>query len=298
MGIRFLIGIALSAAFLSAALASPVPSSSPTPTPAPSPTRTLAPIVTGGAPAPNVSPSPGQPKLIGHIYTSAYCSSFVEHFNGASQVVIVNDQHLDAVDTDLHAIENDWNRRDGTARVYDDRVKLIGEVTKMLKSIPASQAEVNALLAQAKTTTDPERKAALQEAASQLQRTVDRQRAMAYDLTNVIHVLLDKHTAEDTAETNINYLLPAGVGHESVSLLDDPVPEAGQDTMMDHGPTPTPSPGTSPTPKPGSIEDILQWTRERSIIGEAESRAAVAADRVVRTCDAEVSHSPPPSPKP
>jgi hypothetical protein len=281
------IAIALGTALFVAALASPVPASNPTPAPSPTSTSKLAPIDEGTAPVPTASSSPGAPKLIGHIYTSAYCTSFVEHFNIAARGVITTDQHMDAVDLNLRAIEDDWNRTDGAMRVYSDRVTLIATVEQMLKTIPATQAAVNDLLAQAKTTADPVRKAALQESASQLQKTVDRQRAVAYDLTNVIHVLLDKHKEEDTAEANILRSLPDGPRYVNVTALDDPVPEPGTDTMMQPAPTPSPSPGATPTIRPGSVEDVMQWSRQRSIIGTAESKAADAADQIVRICNQE-----------
>lgn len=301
MGKRGAFAVALGTAILVAALGSPVPAASPAPAPAPVPLAspaasastapTLAPIDDDNAPAvPSSSPSPGQPKVIGHLYASAYCSNFIQHFNTAARVVISNDQHLDTVNQNLDAIENDWDRRDGALRVYDDRVALIATVEQMLKTIPVSQAAVNQLLAQAKETTDPERKAALLESASQLQRTVDRQRAVTTDLTNVIHVLLDKHKREDMAETNIYNTSPAGFQYVGVHLLDDPVPEPGTDSMSH--PVPSPVPSASATPKPGSVRDVLQWTRQRWIIGNAESKAAVAAERVVRMCHQE---SPPPA---
>ncbi len=296
MGKRHQLAIALGSALLVAALASPVPASNPSPSPTPSAGPTLAPIDVGPDPVATASTSPDQPKLLGHVYTSAYCSNFVEHFNTAARVVIDTDQRLDAVDANLHAIENDWDRSDGAMRVYDDRVALIATVDKMLKAIPVSQAAVNQLLAQAKETTDPARKAALLESASQLQKTIDRQRAVTYDLSNVVHVLLDKHKKEDMAETNIYNTLPNGFQYVGVSLLDDPVPEPGTDSMQHLSPSPSPNP--SATPKPGSVEDIMQWTRQRWIIGNAESKAATAADRVVRICNQERDTSPLASPTP
>ena len=299
MGRRQQLAIALGTAILVAALGSPVPASNPPPSPAPTSTATLAPIDDGSVPVPTASASPGQPKTIGHIYTSAYCTNFVEHFNTAARVLISNDQHLDSVDVSLRAIENDWNRRDGAMRVYEDRVQLIGVVGKMLKSIPESQAAVNQLLAQAKATTDPVRKAALQDSASQLQKSIDRQKSVTYDLSNVIHVLLDKHKTEDMAETNIRNTLPYGYQNVHITALDDPVPEPGTNTLMQSAPSPSPSPGATPAPPAaGSVEDIMQWTRQRSIIGTAESKAAVAADRVVRICNQENEAPASPSPSP
>ena len=303
MGKRRNIAIALGAAIFVAAAASPVPAQNPAPSPsgapatagAPqaSPSPSLAPLVLiDRVPAgvPTTSPSPGLPKVLTHIYTSAYCSTFVEHFNNATSGIIGDDKHLDSVDATIHQIDLDWDKRDGAMRVYDDRVKLIGDVSAMLKQIPQTQAEVNALLAQANQTTDPQRKAALLDAASQLQKAVDRQRTVTYDLTNVIHVLEDKHTSEDTAETNIGYMLLPGYSEHGISLNDDPVDQPGTDTLAHSDPK------VSPTPKAGDLEDILQWGRQRWIIASSESRAAVAADKLVRICDGEIMPAPPPSP--
>jgi len=305
MGQRRTIAIALGAAIFVAAAASPVPAQNPAPspsggavtgaTPQASPSPSLAPLVLidrAPAGAPASSPSPGQPKTLTHIYTSAYCSTFVEHFNNATTGVLGGDKHLDSVDATIHQIDLDWSKRDGAMRVYDDRIKLIGDVNAMLKQIPQTQAEVNALLAQANQTTDPQRKAALLDAASQLQKAVDRQRTVSYDLTSVIHVLEDKHTSEDTAETNIQYLMPPGYSEHGISLLDDPVDQPGVNTMMNS----SPSPKVSPTPRAGDLEDVLQWGRQRWIIASSESQAAIAADKLVRICDGEIMPSPPPHP--
>ena len=302
MGQRRTIAIALGAAIFVAAAASPVPAQNPAPAPsgAPStasspqasPSPSLAPLVLiDRVPAglPSSSPSPGQPKLLSHIYTSAYCSTFVEHFNNATTGIIGDDKHLDSVDSTIRQINLDWNRRDGAMRVYDDRVKLISDVGAMLKQIPQTQAEVNTLLAQANQTTDPDRKAALVDAASQLQKAVDRQRTVSYDLTSVIHVLEDKHTAEDTAETAIDQMMLPGYHEHGISLLDDPVDQPGVDSVSH------PDPKVSPTPHAGDLEDVLQWGRQRWIIASSESRAAIAADKLVRICDGEVMPSPPPA---
>jgi hypothetical protein len=277
------------------ALGSPVPAADPSassPTSSPSPVWTLAPIAVGSQPEPAASSASGQPKVLGHVYASAYCTNFVERFNVAATTIVSNDQDLTSVDTTLRRIEDDYDRIDGAGRVYDDRVKLIDEVSQLMKSIPVTQAAVNDLLAQAKATTDPDRKAALQESASELQRTVDRQKAMADDLNGVVNVLMDKHKAEDTAEYNIQNLLLPGMQAGHVSLLDDPVPEAGEGSNLKWSPSPSPSPGA--TPKPGSVEDVLQWTRQRSIIANAESHAAAAADHVVTICDQERPPTAPP----
>lgn len=283
-----------------ALLASPVAAIVAAPTPAPSatPAATLAPIDDGSQPDSSASTAPGQPKLLGHIYTSAFCRDFVERFNSATTVIVSNDRHFDTIDKTLHGIEDDWNRRDGASRVYADRNQLIADVGAMQNAIPLSQKAINALLAQAKASTDSQRKSALQEAASQLQRTLDRQRAVAYDLTSVIHVLMDKHTVQDTMDYQIQELAPEGL---IVNLHpgDDPVPEPGVDTLMQPRDTPAPRPGASatpgPSPTPAQVEDMLQWDRQRGVMSDAESKAASAASTVIRICDDEHVPTPPPA---
>lgn len=285
--------VAFFGALLVSALGSPVPASIAAPGAAASTeAATFAPIGVQSSADPEASAAPGQPKVLGHVYTSAYCSEFVEHYDAAATTIIGNDQHLTNVDATLQDIENNYDLRNGASRVYDDRVKLIGDVGQMLKTIPASQKAVDDLLAQAKATTDPDRKAALQEAASELQHTVDHQRAVANDLTNVVHVLMDKHTSEDTAETAIQWMMLPGYSEHGISLNDDPVPPPGEDSIGHHEAVSNATPSASPSP--GSVEDVMQWGRQRSVIATSESNAAAAAQKVVRICDDEHAPTPPP----
>jgi hypothetical protein len=233
---------------------------------------------TAAAPAASPTPQPEHIKTLGHIYTSAFCSRFVEHFNGAAQVLGDNDRKLDAADADLTQIMSDYDRRDGASRVYNDRVKLIALVGEMQKSIPAGQRSINDLLAQAKTTSDSARRAALRESASQMQTSIDRQRAVAYDLGNVVHVLLDKHTAEDTAEYQINQLLPAGSPPVRVDALDQPVEEPGSRFG---------APSFKASATSASLQEVMQFGRQRTIIAGAEVKASAAATRVLSTCGPE-----------
>src|SRR5690242_21437164 len=64
---------------------------------------------------------------------------------------------------------------------------------------------------------------------------------------SVIHVLEDKHTSEDTAETNIGYLLLPGYSEHGISLNDDPVDQPGTNTMLHSDPKSSPTPDRKST---------------------------------------------------
>src|SRR4029077_1418083 len=194
-----------------------------------------------------------------------------------------NDGRIAAVDTTLTAISDDYYRRDGALRAYDHRLQLIDYVSKMINSIPGEQAAINDMLAQAKETKNLQRQAALQESASQLQKSVDRQRSMAYDLTNVAHVLMDKHGYEDTFAGLISHVLPPGTSF-NLNPGDNPVPQPGDGPLLNR---------SAPDKNQTTAQDVLQYGRQTSIINRAETNAASAAARVVTTCVQESGGSPP-----
>jgi hypothetical protein len=252
--------------------ASPSPAPSPSPTPIPTSTSPLAPVSLDSTPDPQ-STGP-YPRLLGKVTASSACTRFVEHYNIAVVTIAANDDRISSSNVSLNDIQGDYYRRDGALTAYDHRVQLIAYVQKMLDSIPVEQGAVNDMLAQAKQTADPDRHKALQESASQLQKSVDRQRALANDLSSVVHVLMDKHGSEDTLASRIGSTLPLG---ESFSLNpgDDPVPQPG-----DGGIITSSGPRSSQT----TVQDVMQFTRQQSIIRTAETRAVTAATRVVKTC--------------
>jgi hypothetical protein len=133
---------------------------------------------------------------------------------------------------------------------------------------------VNDMLAQAKETQSPERQAALQESASALQKSVDRQRAVAYDLSNVVHVLMDKHGSEDTLASRIQSTYLPGLTFD-LHPGDDPVPQPGDGPILT---------STTPPKNQTTTQDVMQYDRQKRIIGDNETRAASAATRVVTTC--------------
>jgi hypothetical protein len=268
-----------------AALYAPAFGSDPTPAPLPlsspvtqgsvqsSPGTTLQPLSLDATPDPASTGGP-YPRLLGHIVASAACLRFVDHYNVAAAVITANDQRIGVIDSTLNELAADYYRRDGALKAYDHRLRLIDNVSQMLKTIPVEQGAVNELLAQAKETKNPSRQAALQESASALQKSVDRQRSLAYDLSNVAHVLMDKHGYEDTFSGTISHVLPPGVSF-NLNPGDAPVPQPGDGPLLDR---------SAPPKNQTTVQDVLQYNRQTSIIASAETRASTAALRVVTTC--------------
>ena len=245
----------------------------------PAPVSPLTPLSLDATP--NPSSTGPYPRVLGHVVASAACMRFVEHYNVAAVEMTANDVRISAVDTTLNDLADDYYKHDGALLAYDHRIKLMDNVSHMLQSIPVEQRAVNDMLAQAKVTTNPTRQAALQESASQLQKTVDRQRAVAYDLTNVVHVLMDKHGSEDTMATRIQETLLPGetfTAHPG----DDPVPQPGDELPVRSGPEKNQT----------TAQDVMQYSRQKSIIAVAETRAATAASRVVTSCHQDFGSEP------
>jgi hypothetical protein len=266
------------------------------PTPAPSPMISpgvLPPAQSSPAPVSpltplslNATPNPTStgpyPRLLGHIVASASCIRFVEHYNVAATLMSANDERIVSVDSALNQIVDDYYRRDGALRAYEHRLALIDNVSQMLKTIPVEQGAVNDLLAQAKETKNATRQAALQESASALQKSIDRQRAVAYDLSNVVHVLMDKHGSEDTMESRIQSTYLPGFTYVS-HLGDDPVPQPGDGPLLT---------STTPPKNQTTVQDVMQYDRQKKIISANETKAASAATRVVTTCVQESDGTP------
>src|SRR5437016_9639088 len=131
--------VAFSAALPSRAPTEPMPAS-----PIPAAGATLAPIGEDEAPTPNPTAS-SSPKLIGHVIVSAFCASFVEHFNVAARTMVADDTKLDDAVAAVRGYEDDYSRLDGASRAWDHRLQLIAALKELLDTIPKTQAAVNDL---------------------------------------------------------------------------------------------------------------------------------------------------------
>lgn len=256
----------------------------PTPAPEPPSASTPAPILAPiGDESPGPEPTSGSsPKLIGHITVSAFCASFVERFNVAARTMVANDARLDDAVGAVRGYEDDFSRMDGAFSAWDHRLRLIAALKSLLGTIPKTQAAVNDLREQAKSATDPTRRDALAESAARLQDSVDHQRIVAQEMQEIVGFMLDTHGGDDTIGAAVAGTLAPGE-KVMVDALDAPVPHPG-DAL--------PGKTSAPMRGPSSIEQILRVPRDRRLIGEAESNAAAAASRVVRTCVQEANPAP------
>jgi hypothetical protein len=263
-------------AFGSDSTPAPLPASSPVDQTqlqaSPAPVSPLTPLSLEGTPDPT-STGP-YPRLLGHIVASASCSRFVEHYNAAAGLISANDTRIYSADGTLTRIADDYYRRDGALRAYEHRQLLIDNVSQMQNSIPAEQRAVNDMLAQAKDTKNAARQAALQESASQLQKSVDHQRALAYDLSNLVHVLMDKHGYEDTFAGHISPGLPPVMSF-NLNPGDNPIPQPGDGPLLNR---------SAPPKNQTTAQEGLHYDQQTSTIAAAETKAASAATRVVTIC--------------
>ena len=262
-----------------AVLSSPGPAA---PVPLPASAPTLAPIDDDASPEP--SPSPGAtPKLLGRVSVSAFCSSFVEHFNVAARTMVSNDGRLDDAVAAVRGYEDDFSRMDGAFSAWDHRLRLMAALKELLVTIPKTQAAVDALRAQVLQTDDADRRSALAESAAQLQSSVDHQRVVVYEMQDLMSLMLDMHGSDDTIGHAVGGTL--GPGEKVIAdALDAPVPHPG-DAL--------PGKVAPPARGPSAIELVLRVPRDRRLIADAESNAAAAALRVITKCVQEASPAPP-----
>lgn len=267
-----------------AALAAMQPAPGPA---APSPVSTLAPI--SGDQTPNPAPtSSAAPKLLGHVVVSAFCASFIDRFNVAARTMVADDARLDDAVAAVRGYENDFSRFDGLFSSWDHRLHLMAALKDLLATIPKTQAAVDELRGQAKSADDPQRRDALEQSAEKLQESVDHQRIVAWEMQDLVGLMIDTHTSEDTIAHAQSGILDPKQSF-TVDALDAPVPHPGEELAT----------GTATeSAQPSATEQVLHVPRDRQTIGEAEAGAAAAAARVVRSCvqDAKGVDTPLPSP--
>jgi hypothetical protein len=271
------------ATFVAASTTAVPAGSAPPPGPAPGSAApaTLAPISDDQPPSPTATGT-ASPKVLGHVLVSAFCRSFVERFNAAAKTMIADDTHLDEATTAVRGYEDDFFRLDGALTSWNHRLQLIAALKELLNTIPKTQAAVNDLRAQAQSASDPERREALLESATQLQDSVDHQRLVANEMTDLVDMMLDLHTAEDT------------IGQSSAATR-----APGEGFHLDAGDAPVPHPGEGlPNMRearlsgPSALEWVYHMPRDRQIIGNAEANAATAARRIVRSCSQDAPPAP------
>jgi hypothetical protein len=270
---------ALCTATFVAASTTAVPAGSvpPGPSPGSAAPAALAPINDDQPPSPTATGT-ASPKVLGRVFVSAFCKSFVERFNVAAKTMIADDAHLDEATMAVRGYEDDFFRLDGALTSWNHRLQLIAALKDLLGTIPKTQAAVNDLRVQAQSASDLERRQALLESASQLQDSVDHQRLVANEMTDLVDMMLDLHTAEDTIGQSSAGTRAPGEGFH-LNAGDAPVPHPGDGLANVHN---------ARLGGPSALEWVYHMPRDRQIIGDAEANAATAARRIVRSCAQDV----------
>lgn len=144
-------------------------------------------VSTSGSP----DPTPTGLHDIATVKSSPYCTSLVEHFNGALRPMVANDFALDRVDDDLTSIKDAFASIDYAQRFTTLRVKLISLVGGMQKRLPEMQSQVNALRSGEKLAKTPEDAAKLHALAEKLQQAYDKQFQLTNDLLSVAQGMME-----------------------------------------------------------------------------------------------------------
>ncbi len=147
------------------------------------------------APAVSASPAPSAtPRTLQTIVTvvsSPYCNSLEEHFNSALVPMLANDRTLDATSAGLDTLNTLWSQPNYEQLYLDVRNALGKQIDQIAGSLDRIQAQINALRAGEKLTTDPQAAADIHQAAQELQRAYDKQRQLEIDLTGVHRAMID-----------------------------------------------------------------------------------------------------------
>ncbi len=142
----------------------------------------------GSSPSPSPSPSPGAGlKTIATVKSSPFCTSLVEHFNGAARPMIANDFTLAHVNTGLESLADIFRSPDYAQQFVQWRVALMHDVGTMEDRLAVEQTEINNLRAGEKLTTDPAQAQSTHMIAEKMQEAYDHQRQLVIDLQGVVH---------------------------------------------------------------------------------------------------------------
>ncbi len=212
---------------------------------------------------------------------SGFCQAFVTHFNGAAHAMLNNDQTLTFVDFTLAGLQPHFKAKGGEVLLYDDRVRLLHYTDDIFKTVPALQSEIDQLRRSADLTKDPEQAKDARDAASELQQSLDRERAMANDSLGVARALMDLALGT-TSDTTVQ-VHPGGP--PTIGAPDVSGPSASTNYI---GSVASNSDYTQSTPAQSrDVRSYLQFDKQFDKISQAESEAVEHANAVAAAC-----HSP------
>ncbi|MBV9402960.1 MAG: hypothetical protein JO018_04435 [Candidatus Eremiobacteraeota bacterium] len=152
---------------------------------------TLAVITTPVAsPAPSPSPLPAL-KEIGSVRSTPYCTSFYKHFNGAVHPLLQNDFTLDRISVSLDNVNSLFSKIDWEQQFYDERLRLEHYVNSMQQNNVAIQSEINQLREAQTFSSDPDHTLQIHMLAQEMQRALDKQKQMSYDVFGLVQAMID-----------------------------------------------------------------------------------------------------------
>jgi hypothetical protein len=203
------------------------------------------------APSASPSPAPTPLKTIATVKSnSPYCSSLLEHFNGAIAPMIASDRTLDQVNDQLIDLKSVFDGPNYAQKFTIMRPKLVKYVGELQKNLTVMQNEVNKLRAGEKLTTDPQEAAKMHQLGEKMQLAYNKQMQLASDLLGVVQGMMQYNVFEGDH--------PIG-GHDAADLS-----------------------------MPADMKDIksyLKFDGQRDVIADAESKAGdLAYDIAEKSC--------------
>jgi hypothetical protein len=210
--------------------------------------RLLAVVAAAALATPSPQPS-SQLKTIATVRSTPFCTSIAQHFNAAVAPMLANDRTLDQVDPQLVDLNDVFHHPDYPIRYSSLRVKLMGEVDQLQKSLPFMQQQINQLRQGETLTKDPQDAKAIHQIAEKLQLAYNKQMQLETDLTGVVRAMMD-------------YQPPNNLDMAQEELAEEQMPKDLRD-----------------------IKSYLRFDGQRDVIDRAENAAADSAITLVEhTC--------------
>ncbi|MDQ2991449.1 MAG: hypothetical protein M3R30_01340 [Candidatus Eremiobacteraeota bacterium] len=207
-------------------------------------------VVSTAGPISSPSPDAGSLHVIATVKSNPYCSSMVNHFNGALRPMIANDYALDRVDDQLVDLKHVFDGPNYGQKFTTIRVKLVALVGDMQKRLPVLQDEVNKLRQGEALTKDPVEAKKNHQLAEKMQLAYNKQNQLTNDLLALAQSMMQYNQFE--GEHPIN-------GQDSQTL-------AMPDEMKD-------------------MKSYLKFDGQRDVIRAAESDAGeIAYDIATTNC--------------
>lgn len=217
--------------------------------------------------APTPSPTERPLREIGRVRSSAYCTSFTNHFNAAVVPLLKNDFAVGLLDRSIDELEAHFSEIGGDVRIVDDRLRMADAVRRLQEAIPRAQSEINFLRDGAKLGSDPERVARVRDLASQLQTALDKHKQIAHDVGSVVHVLMEMSSGD--ARDDVFYTAKHAMSPDT--------PAVAAPALTGGGPI------AAGPPLGTTLKELLRWSGQRDRIDQAESKAAAYADQIMTT---------------